>query len=183
MDLPADASFVLVEIGARSLAQHRAWLQILDDTTRRDALSHRLRQGMAIPKASLFSTLLQHWCALTRDALTPDAGLQVAVSPLKPLIQPQVKKWLELFDKGVISPKELRPYANPRVLLFLLPLLTPSLPKPGAVRSLLRWNSRGYGIPFMKLDHLVRGGEAASGGHSMREPATPQSLHVLLQFS
>jgi hypothetical protein len=81
MDLPADASFEFVEIRARSLAEHRAWLQILDDTMRRDALipsqnrgaartemeisltasqSYALLQAMAIQKASLFSTLLQH---------------------------------------------------------------------------------------------------------------------------
>jgi len=65
---------------------------------------------MAIQKASLFSTLLQHWCALTGEALTPGAGLQVTVSPLTPPIQPQpqVKEWIELFDKGVISREELR---------------------------------------------------------------------------
>jgi hypothetical protein len=131
MDLPADASFEFVEIRARSLAEHRAWLQILDDTMRRDALipsqnrgaartemeisltasqSYALLQAMAIQKASLFSTLLQHWCALTGEPLTPGAGLQVTVSPLTPPIQPQpqVKEWIELFDKGVISREELR---------------------------------------------------------------------------
>jgi hypothetical protein len=131
MDLPADASFEFVEIRARSLAEHRAWLQILDDTMRRDALipsqnrgaartemeisltasqSYALLQAMAIQKASLFSTLLQHWCALTGEQLTPGAGLQVTVSPLTPPIQPQpqVKEWIELFDKGVISREELR---------------------------------------------------------------------------
>ena len=131
MDLPSDASFEFVEIQARSLAEHRAWLQILDDTMRRDALipsqnrgaartemeisltasqSYALLQAMAIQKASLFSTLLQHWCALTGETLTPGAGLQVKVSPLTPPIQPQpqVKEWIELFDKGVISREELR---------------------------------------------------------------------------
>ena len=131
MDLPSDASFEFVEIRARSLAEHRAWLQILDDTMRRDALipsqnrgaartemeisltasqSYALLQAMAIQKASLFSTLLQHWCALTGEQLTPGAGLQVTVSPLTPPIQPQpqVKEWIELFDKGVISREELR---------------------------------------------------------------------------
>jgi len=79
MDLPADVSFEFVVIRARSLAEHRAWLQILDDTMRRDALipsknrgaartemeisltasqSYALLQAMAIQKASLFSTLL-----------------------------------------------------------------------------------------------------------------------------
>jgi hypothetical protein len=131
MDLPIDASFEFVEIRARSLAEHRAWLQILDDTMRRDALipsqnrgvartemeisltasqSYALLQAMAIQKASLFSTLLQHWCALTGEPLTPGAGLQVTVSPLTPPIQPQpqVKEWIELYDRGVISREELR---------------------------------------------------------------------------
>ena len=131
MDLPSDASFEFVEIRARSLAEHRAWLQILDDTMRRDALipsqnrgaartemeisltasqSYALLQAMAIQKASLFSTLLQHWCSLSGELLDPGAGLQVTVSPLTPPIQPQpqVKEWIELFDKGVISREELR---------------------------------------------------------------------------
>jgi len=131
MDLPSDASFEFVEIRARSLAEHRAWLQILDDTMRRDALipsqnrgaartemeisltasqSYALLQAMAIQKASLFSTLLQHWCALTGEVLISGAGLQVTVSPLTPPIQPQpqVKEWIELYDKGVISREELR---------------------------------------------------------------------------
>lgn len=38
MDLPADASFEFLDIRARSLSEHRAWLQILDETMRRDAL-------------------------------------------------------------------------------------------------------------------------------------------------
>lgn len=59
--------------------------------------SYALLQAMAIQKASLFSTLLQHWCALKGEALTP---------PIQP--QPQVKEWIELFDKGVISREELR---------------------------------------------------------------------------
>lgn len=118
MDLPSDTSFEFVEIRARSLAEHRAWLQILDDTMRRDALipsqnrgaartemgisltasqSYALLQAMAIQKASLFSTLLQHWRSLTGELLTP---------PIQP--QPQVKEWIELFDKAVISREELR---------------------------------------------------------------------------
>ncbi len=110
MDLPADASFEFVEIRARSLAEHRAWLQILDDTMRRDALipsqnrgaartemeisltasqSYALLQAMAIQKASLFSTLLSHWVSWSGEPLAPGAGLQVTVSPLTPPIQPQ----------------------------------------------------------------------------------------------
>ena len=45
MDLPSDASFEFVEIRARSLAEHRAWLQILDDTMRRDALIPSQNRG------------------------------------------------------------------------------------------------------------------------------------------
>ena len=72
--------------------------------------SYALLQAMAIQKASLFSTLLQHWCSLTGEAVIPGAGLQVTVGPLTPPIQPQpqVKEWIELFDKGVISREELR---------------------------------------------------------------------------
>jgi hypothetical protein len=33
--------------------------------------SYALLQAMAIQKASLFSTLLQHWCALTGEPLDP----------------------------------------------------------------------------------------------------------------
>ncbi len=131
MDLPADASFEFVEIRARSLAEHRAWLLSLDEAMRRDALlpaashgaartameisltasqSYALLQSLAIQKASLASTLLQHWCALTGEQLTPGAGLQVTVSPLIPPVQPQpkVSEWIEMFDRGVISREELR---------------------------------------------------------------------------
>jgi hypothetical protein len=125
----SDASFEFVEIRERSLAEHLASLQILDDTMRRDALipsqnrgaaraemeisltasqCYALLQAKAIQKASLFSTLLQHWCALTGEHLDPGAGLQVTVSPLTPPIQPQLNEWIEFFDKGVISREELR---------------------------------------------------------------------------
>ncbi len=81
MDLPADASFEFLEIRAQSLAEHRALLLILDDTMRRDVLipsqdcgaariemeisltasqSYARLQAMAIQKALLFSTILQH---------------------------------------------------------------------------------------------------------------------------
>jgi hypothetical protein len=44
------------------------------------------------------------------EPLDPGAGLQVTASPLTPPIQPQpqVKEWIELFDKGVINREELR---------------------------------------------------------------------------
>jgi hypothetical protein len=45
MDRPSDAPFEFVEIRARTLAEHRAWLQILDDTMRRDALIPSQNRG------------------------------------------------------------------------------------------------------------------------------------------
>jgi hypothetical protein len=42
--------------------------------------SDALLQAMAIHKASLLSTLLQHWVSWTGETLTPGAGLQVTVS-------------------------------------------------------------------------------------------------------
>jgi len=58
----------------------------------------------------MFSSLLQHWCAITGEPLPETAGLQVSVSPLTPPVQPlpQVSEWIELFDKGVIGRDELR---------------------------------------------------------------------------
>ena len=150
MDLPADASFEFVEIRARSLAEHRAWLQILDDTMRRDALipsssggaarteleisltasqSYALLQSMAIQKASLFSSLLEHWCRLSGETLEPGAGLQVSVSPLAPPIQaqPKVGEWIELYDRGVISREELR---HQLALVTASSLSSPALQDP-----------------------------------------------------
>jgi hypothetical protein len=131
IDLPDGASFQFVEIQARSLAEHRAWLESLDQGMRRDALipagaqgaprtameislaasqAYALLQSQAIQKASMFSSLLQHWCAITGEPLPETAGLQVSVSPLTPPVQPlpQVSEWIELFDKGVIGRDELR---------------------------------------------------------------------------
>ncbi len=152
MDLPADASFEFVEIRARSLAEHRAWLQNLDETMRRDALipsssggaarteleisltasqSYALLQSLAIQKASLFSTLLEHWVTLTGEPLDPSAGLQVSVSPLAPPIQaqPKVGEWIELYDRGVISRDELRHQVT---LATAQSLSSPSLQVPVA---------------------------------------------------
>ncbi len=155
MDLPADASFEFVEIRARSLAEHRAWLLSLDEAMRRDALlpavshgaartameisltasqSYALLQSLAIQKASLASTLLQHWCALTGEPLTPGAGLQVTVSPLTPPVQPQpkVSEWIELFDRGVINREELR---HQLALATAQVISTASLQEAGVERS------------------------------------------------
>jgi hypothetical protein len=152
MDLPADASFEFVEIRARSLAEHRAWLEILDETMRRDALipsssggaarteleisltasqSYALLQSLAIQKASLFSTLLEHWVSLTGETLDPGAGLQVSVSPLAPPIQaqPKVGEWIELYDRGVITREELR---HQLTLATAQSLSSPSLQVPMA---------------------------------------------------
>jgi hypothetical protein len=167
MDLPEGASFEFVEIRARSLAEHRAWLQILDDTMRRDALipsqnrgaartemeisltasqSYALLQSMAIQKASLFSTLLGHWCALTGELLEPGAGLQVTVSPLTPPIQPQpkVSEWIELHERGVISTEELR---HQLALATANAISSPTLDDSPAPPLTPRHSSRGPGRP------------------------------------
>ena len=95
IDLPEGASFQFVEIQARSLAEHRAWLEGLDQGMRRDALipsgaqgaprtateismaasqAYALLQSQAIQKASIFllccSTGVQlpgKHCPLTMD--------------------------------------------------------------------------------------------------------------------
>lgn len=131
MDLPEGASFQFVEVQARSLAEHRVWLQHLDEAMRRDALipsstsgvsrtameismaasqAYALLQSQAVQKASLFTSLLQHWCAISGDVLPKGAGLQVSVSPLTPPIppQPSVGEWLEMEARGVIDRDELR---------------------------------------------------------------------------
>ncbi len=131
MDLPEGASFQFAEVQARSLAEHRAWLQVLDAAMRRDALipsssggvartameislaasqSYALLHSQAIQKASLFSSLLLHWCAITGEGLSPQATLQVSVNPLTPPVAPRptVSEWLLLEEKGVVSREELR---------------------------------------------------------------------------
>ena len=133
IDLPEGASFQFVEIQARSLAEHRSWLELLDQGMRRDALipagaqgaprtateismaasqAYALLQSQAIQKASMFSSLLQHWCAITGEALPDNDGpaLIVAISPLAPAPKPQptVAEMLQLQEKGIISEQALQ---------------------------------------------------------------------------
>jgi hypothetical protein len=133
IDLPEGASFQFVEIQARSLAEHRAWLEGLDQGMRRDALipsgaqgaprtateismaasqAYALLQSQAIQKASMFSSLLQHWCAITGEALPPNDGpsLLVEISPLAPAAKPQptVTEMLQLQERGIVSEEALR---------------------------------------------------------------------------
>ena len=138
IDLPEGASFQFVEIQARSLAEHRAWLESLDQGMRRDALipsgaqgaprtateismaasqAYALLQSQAIQKASMFSSLLQHWCALTGEPLPqpdgPDGAgpaLVVEISPLAPAPKPQptVAEMLQLQEHGIITEEALR---------------------------------------------------------------------------
>ncbi|TGG86793.1 MAG: DUF4055 domain-containing protein, partial [Aphanocapsa feldmannii 288cV] len=95
IDLPEGASFQFVKIQARSLAEHRAWLEGLDRSMRRDALipaashgaprtameismaasqAYGLLQSQAIQKASMFSSLLQHWCTISAEPLPRHDG-------------------------------------------------------------------------------------------------------------
>ena len=133
IDLPEGASFQFVEIQARSLAEHRAWLESLDQGMRRDALipaaaqgaprtameismaasqAYALLQSQAIQKASMFSSLLQHWCAITGEQLPVQEGpaLTVEISPLAPAPKPQptVSEMLQLQERGIISEQALR---------------------------------------------------------------------------
>jgi hypothetical protein len=131
MDLPEGADFNWKEIRARSLAEHRAYLTLLDETMRRDALvptqnrgagrseteisltagqAYALLQSLATQKTSVFATVLEHWCSLTGDSQVPGAGLALTVTPLTPPLRPQpsVGEWLTLHERGVISTAELR---------------------------------------------------------------------------
>ena len=133
IDLPEGASFQFVEIQARSLAEHRAWLESLDQGMRRDALipaaaqgaprtameismaasqAYALLQSQAIQKASMFSSLLQHWCAITGEQLPVQEGpaLTVEISPLAPAPKPQptVSEMLQMQERGIISEQALR---------------------------------------------------------------------------
>jgi hypothetical protein len=138
IDLPEGASFQFVEIQARSLAEHRAWLESLDQGMRRDALipaaaqgaprtateislaasqAYALLQSQAIQKASMFSSLLVHWCAITGEAVPAGGGsaggtaaLDVNISPLAPVPKPQptVAEMLQLHERGIVSEQALR---------------------------------------------------------------------------
>ena len=133
LDLPEGASFQFVEIQARSLAEHRAWLESLDQGMRRDALipaaaqgaprtateismaasqAYALLQSQAIQKASMFSSLLQHWCAITGEPLPVQEGpaLLVEISPLAPAPKPQptLTEMLQLHERGIVSDVALR---------------------------------------------------------------------------
>ena len=133
IDLPDGASFQFVEIQARSLAEHRAWLESLDQGMRRDALipsgaqgaprtateislaasqAYALLQSQAIQKASMFSSLLQHWCAIAGEPVPVQQGpaLLVEISPLAPAPKPQpsVAEMLQLHERGIVSEQALR---------------------------------------------------------------------------
>jgi hypothetical protein len=133
IDLPDGASFQFVEIQARSLAEHRTWLESLDQGMRRDALipsgaqgaprtateislaatqAYALLQSQAIQKASMFSSLLQHWCAITGEPIPEQKGpaLLVEISPLAPAPKPQptVAEMLQLHERGIVSEQALR---------------------------------------------------------------------------
>ena len=137
IDLPEGASFQFVEIQARSLAEHRAWLESLDQGMRRDALlpaaaqgaprtameismaasqAYALLQSQAIQKASMFSSLLQHWCAITGEQLpVPESSaLTVEISPLAPAPKPQptVAEMLQLHERGIVSEQALRQWLD-----------------------------------------------------------------------
>ena len=140
IDLPEGASFQFVEIQARSIAEHRAWLELLDQGMRRDALipsgaqgaprtateismaasqAYALLQSQAIQKASMFSSLLFHWTAITGESSqtigyqmgsATAAAMVVEISPMAPAPKPSptVAEMLKLQEKGIISVQALR---------------------------------------------------------------------------
>jgi hypothetical protein len=134
MDLPEGAKFQWVEIEARSLAEHRAYLQQLEEAMRRDALipagghgparteleisltagqSFAVLQSLAGQKRSMLSTLLLQWTRLTGEKLSDEPACSVEICPLVPpqpprKPQPSVQEWLVLHERGVIDGAELR---------------------------------------------------------------------------
>ena len=135
LDLPEGADFNWKEIRARSLAEHRAHLLHLEDTMRRDALvptenrgpgrseseisltagqAFALLQSLATRKTSVFSLLLEHWCALTGERHNPQSGVSLTVSPLTPPPRPlpTVGEWLQLHERGIVTDAELRHQLN-----------------------------------------------------------------------
>jgi hypothetical protein len=134
MDLPEGAKFQWVEIEARSLAEHRAYLQQLEEAMRRDALipagghgparteleisltagqSFAVLQSLAGQKRSMLSTLLLQWTRLTGEKLSDEPACTVEICPLVPpqparKPEPSVQEWLVLHERGVIDGAELR---------------------------------------------------------------------------
>jgi len=74
--------------------------------------AYALLQSQAIQKASMFSSLLQHWCAITGETVPRWDGpaLQVEISPLAPAAKPQptVAEMLQLHERGIINDAALR---------------------------------------------------------------------------
>ena len=123
-----------VEREARSLAEHRAYLQQLEEAMRRDALIHvgglgparteleisltagqsfAVLQSLAGQKSSMLSTLLRQWTRLTGEKLSDTPACSVEICPLVPpqpprKPQPSLQEWLVLHERGVIDGAELR---------------------------------------------------------------------------
>lgn len=131
MDLPEGVTFRWEEIAGGSLAEHRAYLQQLEEGMRRDALipsagvgpartelevslsagqSFSVLQSLAQQKLSMLSTLLLQWTRLTGEKLPEGPVAELEVTPLVPPRRPvpSVAEWLVLQERGVISAAELR---------------------------------------------------------------------------
>ena len=131
MDLPEGVTFRWAEIAGGSLAEHRAYLQQLEEGMRRDALipsggggpartelevslsagqSFSVLQSLAQQKLSMLSTLLLQWTRLTGEKLADGPVAELEVTPLVPPRRPvpSVAEWLVLQERGVISSDELR---------------------------------------------------------------------------
>ena len=69
IDLPEGASFQFVDIQARSLAEHRAWLESLDQGMRRDALIPAAAQGAPRPAMEISIAASQAYPLLKSQAI------------------------------------------------------------------------------------------------------------------
>ena len=134
MDLPEGASFQWVEIEGIALPEHRAYLQQLEETMRRDALipaatggpartelevslsagqSYAVLQSLAGQKTSMVHSLLQQWTRLSGEPLAATAGVELRLTPLVPPPPPSppaptAADLLVLHERGVLSDGELR---------------------------------------------------------------------------
>jgi len=119
MDLPADASFEFVEIRARSLAEHRAWLQILDDTMRRDAID---------PLPGL-------WRRPPRDGDQPD-GVPELRDVLEDLPQDPHSQWLVGRNGEMLLPAISIPRQAAVVAALTAHAIAVGLQSPGQIRAI-----------------------------------------------
>ncbi len=103
MDLPADASFEFVEIQARSLPEHRARLQILDDTMRRDLLIPSSSGGAARTELEISLTASQPCPGAIPSAQAKLAAIAAIDEQLAELTPEQLQAPIEIRRFGAVA--------------------------------------------------------------------------------